>query len=277
MYTKTTLILLIIFTFSFSFSQTKYYSGFDNASQIYGWAQYRKGALSNYEFTYSSNNAFSDLDCLSHDYPVGGSIATDDWFVSREFNFSMGGTLDSLRFHFSGFGNPGITDTVALYVLIGSPDPALASNKVLIHDFRDTNYKRTSQWEKISNIAIPNLQGKSYFAFKYRTVNNWLSIKFDNLALTQNISTHLKVAQKVKLVSIYPNPAVTELNIDFNADILNQCYTIQVFNSFGLHVLEVTTKDQCKLDLSKLSKGMYFIQIMNQNQQLIQSEKISLQ
>ncbi len=82
---KTTLILLIIFTFSFTISQTKYYSGLDNASQIHGRVQYRKCALSNYEFTYSSNNAFSDLNCLSHDYPVGGSTATDDWFVSREF------------------------------------------------------------------------------------------------------------------------------------------------------------------------------------------------
>lgn len=85
MYTKTTLILLIIFTFSFTISQTKYYSGFDNASQIHGRVQYHKCALSNYEFTYSNNNAFSDLDCLSHDYPVDISNATDDWFVSREY------------------------------------------------------------------------------------------------------------------------------------------------------------------------------------------------
>src|SRR4051812_45013574 len=82
---------------------TNYYTAFDNAAQRNGWAQYRSGDPSAYEFGYVPS-AYSTPTCVYHDYPVGGSQVTIDWFVSPVFDFSAGGKIDSIRVQFGGFG-----------------------------------------------------------------------------------------------------------------------------------------------------------------------------
>lgn len=273
MYKKITLTFITLITIQWTIAQTKYYSGFDNASQLFGWTQYRKGDLGNYNFNISSNNAYSPLDCLSHDYPVGGSIATIDWYVSKEFNFSLGGKIDSLRFNFSGFGSPGNDDTVAIYLLVGSQDPNLATNKIVLHDFRDTNYKRTGNWEKLTNINIPNTSGKTYLAFKYKTVNNWLTVKFDNLALTQNANTSIKMYDNYA-INIYPNP--TKGFVYINSDILNDQnnYTIKIYDNFGKLVLEKMKNDETQLDISNFVNGIYHILLIDNENTILYKSKL---
>ena len=273
MYKKTTLTLIALITIQMSIAQTKYYTGFDNANQLFGWNQYRKGDLGNYNFNISSNNAYSPLDCLSHDYPVGGSIATIDWYVSREFNFSLGGKIDSLRFNFSGFGNPGNDDTVAIYLLVGSQDPNLATNKIVLHDFRDTSYKRTGNWEKLTNINIPNTSGKTYIAFKYKTVNNWLTVKFDNLAITQNANTSIRQFD-YGTINIYPNPAKDFLTIHTGTmNIQNDCY-LKIYDNFGKLVLEKMKYDETQIDISNLVNGIYHIQLMDIEYTILYKSKL---
>jgi len=69
------------------------------------------------------------------------SAVTDDWFVSPPFNFSNGGKLDSISFWFGGFGIPALSDTVAIYLVQGSSDPALATSTTTLLDFRAGNYQ----------------------------------------------------------------------------------------------------------------------------------------
>lgn len=274
MYKKIILTLITLNFIQWSFAQTKYYSGFDNASQLLGWTQFRKGDLGNYDFNISSNNAYSPLDCLSHDYPVGGTNATIDWYVSKEFNFSLGGKIDSLRFNFSGFGNPGNDDTVAIYLLVGSNDPNLATNKILIHDFRDTNYKKTGNWEKLTNINVPNTSGKTYIAFKYKTVNNWLTVKFDNLALTQNAGTSTNQIENTT-INIYPNPASGFLSINSGTMTNQNEYHLKIYDNFGKLVLEKIKCDEKQIDIRNLANGIYHIQLIDiENTILYQSKLI---
>jgi hypothetical protein len=191
-----------------------YYSGFDNASQKNGWQLFRKGDVGLYKWEYSLTG-FSGDSCVYHGYPVGGTTVTDDWFVSPGFIITQGGVLDSVRHAFSGFGNPAVADTLALYLLVGNADPALATSRQLLHDFRGTNYTNDDTWRLTSNIALPASTAPCYFAIRYKTINNWLTVKFDNVRIRGNATTAIKPTNmEMNVFQVTPNPAKDMLTID---------------------------------------------------------------
>lgn len=234
-----------------------YSHGFENAT---GWQLFRKGATPTYKWELKTDNPFAGTSKLYHDYPVGGGPATtDDWYVSPPFSLTSGGKIDSLRTRFAGFGNPAAGDTVAIYLLKGSADPATASSKILLYDFRDTKYTNDNAWKKISNITIPSTTGTCYIAFRYMTVVNWLDVSFDNLGISGNATGILSPSPDIK-VSVAPNPATGQLNILTKGafdrlriyDMTGKKVQDQEFKSTvsiaalpaGTYVLEITDHDQ---------------------------------
>jgi hypothetical protein len=179
-----------IFTLN-SFSQTSlpYITGFDNTTEQAGWTLYRKGSTIGSPWAYSiqSQLPYSGTKCLIHYYPVGEQ--TLDWFVSPAFDFSAGGKIDTLRFAFTGFSSaPSSSDTVAVFLLSGSPDPDLATAKISLIDFRNANYVNDDVWRDTNTIVIPPTAGLSYIAFKYKGSSSWLDVRFDNLALSSSLA-----------------------------------------------------------------------------------------
>jgi hypothetical protein len=239
-----------------SFAQTAmpYFTGFDNASQKNGWQMFRKGATGTYQWTYSTFEPYSGTDCLYHDYPVGGTTVTDDWYVSPAFNLSSGGKLDSIRHHFSGFGTPATGDTLAIYMLTGNADPALATSKVLLYDFRGTNYVNDNTWRLTSNITLPSASGSSYIAIRYKTIVNWITVKFDNIRLRSNTTTGISNTETAaEQTKVYPNPANNVINIESQAHIAQ----INITDIKGRSVLNTTFK-KC-VDLSDFKTGIYLL------------------
>jgi hypothetical protein len=157
-----------------------YFCGFEPADM--GWIQVRKAVSGTYSWVVTNYNQFSGQGTLIHLYPVGGS-PTDDWYISPPFDLSSGGAIDSLRYAFSGYGMPYPNDTVAVYLLSGSTDPYIAQ-KTLLFDFRGAEYNYDNTWRKKTNLAIPPSPGISRIGFKYVTVQNWLDVFFDNLAIS---------------------------------------------------------------------------------------------
>lgn len=214
-------MLVLAFLISFAtgkslYAQTAlpYFSGFDNATQKNGWQIFRKGdpALNNWQ--YAATVPYSGTDCIYHGYPVGGSVATDDWFVSPPFTITSNGKLDSLRYSFSGFGVPAVGDTLAIYIIKGNADPALATTKTIIHDFRGDKYTNDNTWRLLSNITIPQTTGTFYIAIRYKTINNWLDVKFDNFRVSGGGTTGVgKTDYQANALRVFPNPAKDMLNI----------------------------------------------------------------
>ncbi len=65
-------------------------------------------------------------------------------------------------------------------------------------------------------------------------------------------------------VNIYPNPANTEINIELAKN--NENTKIEIFNNIGQIVYSADTKNNIeKIDISKLSSGMYFVKLSNRN------------
>ncbi len=255
-----TALVLLSGTASYAQTATPYFTGFDNASQQAGWQQYRKGDIALSEWDYTTFGAFSAPNVLSHYYPVGGSVATLDWFVSPPFNFVNGGKIDSIRHHFAGFGTPAAGDSVAIFLLTGSQDPALATSKILLHDYT-VNYTSDTIWHLDTGIVIPPTAGQCYIAFKYRTVNNWLDVFFDNIAISRQTGTGLApVANGADVFEVYPNPARNNFTVHATKGNFDMAVT-DLFGKLIYSDKNVAGKKQ--IDCSGFPEGIYFISVVD--------------
>ncbi len=242
-------------------AQTHYATGFDTPTQKQGWQMFRKGATDiNNEWTFGTVLPYTAPACLYHNYPVGGATPTDDWFVSPVFQFATGGKIDSVRTHFSGFGVPATADTLAIYLLVGSPDPALATQRKLLYDYRDAHYANDNTWRKTDPIAIPNTPGSAYIAIRYRTVSNWLDVRFDNLAITSNTATGLSDVRKNDQGFVcYPNPAHNSIEIR-SAQTIAQ---IAIFDLTGKEMMRQPF--QKSINIAQLTPGTYMVKAILAN------------
>ncbi|MEM9824125.1 MAG: T9SS type A sorting domain-containing protein, partial [Bacteroidota bacterium] len=86
---------------------------------------------------------------------------------------------------------------------------------------------------------------------------------------------HLQNEQVDTHVKVYPNPASDFLNIDLNAQSINNVF-MRVYNTLGHIVMEKTiTPGNNRLNLSALSNGIYLINVVLDHT-LIETEKISI-
>lgn len=230
-----------------------YITGFDNNAQQTGWQEFRKGYIHDfYEWVYDAAGAYTAPNCLVHNYPVGATTASDDWFVSPAFNLPDGGRIDSLYRSFSGFGVPAAGDTVAIYLLAGSPDPALATAKTMLYDYRDTRYSSDNTWHNTTGITIPPTTGSCYIAIRYRTISNWLDVKFDNIRIRSNSTTGIHETQAGQIsFNLYPNPAGNTLKFSTDQDF----DLIRIYDLSGKNVLQ--TAFRTSVDISTLCPGTY--------------------
>lgn len=241
-----------------------YVTGFDNVAQQTGWQQFRKGAENaSYQWQFTTSTVFSSPNCLVHFYPVGGEDPTDDWYVSPAFNIVAGGSLDSLRYHFVGFGTPQAGDTVAVYLLQGSADPDLATSKSILFQFEGENYQNDQTWRRLNPISLPAQTGNNYLAIRYKTINNWLDVRFDNIGISR-ISLAEVDEMKNEDVRLYPNPVTNgQVKLQFDAaKVPAGGLTMAVYNAAGqqVYTTAVTGSDLVNLPISA---GFYTYQLQD--------------
>ncbi|MCF8373202.1 MAG: T9SS type A sorting domain-containing protein [Bacteroidales bacterium] len=260
---KKTFILLVAIVISANLTQLKaqnYSTGFDTPAGMANWTEFRKGDAN--PFYYWEISTFSSLsapNCLSHGYPVGGTVATDDWFVSPAFDFSNGGSIDSVWHSFAGFGLPMAGDTVAFYLLTGSNDPDLALSKTMLFDYRDTNYVADNTWTLDTNIVVPPQTGSSYIAFRYYTTNNWLDVKFDDVRISSTGTIGISALSNNNLnISLFPNPASEVVSLQVPDEI--NIHSLLLFNAAGQQVVQFD-KDNRTIDLQTIPGGLYILKI----------------
>lgn len=237
-------------------------TSFESNDERSSWQLYKLGAepspfnLWDFENSIGHTGAYT----MVHYYPVGATAETDDWFVSGEFNFAGGGNIDSIWTLYAGFGTPMGIDTVALYLISGNQDPSLASTQQLLHLFTDSAYQNDNTWRKISNISIPPTSGNSYLAFRYKTMNNWLDVKFDDLGFTINWPQSINELSKNELgLKVFPNPSHGEVKLTWKSD---EATSIEFVDLLGKLVLTSTAFNS--FQTSEISKGIYFVTVQNQ-------------
>ncbi len=242
-----------------------YTTSFDDAASQTGWTVSRKGheAISSiWDFTTASTHTGSH--CLSHHYPVGGNSILDDWFVSPEFDFSFGGSIDSIWHHFSGFSTPTGEDTIAIYLLVGSPDPDLAASKTILLNYND-NYVADNTWTLNSNIVIPQTTSGAYIAIRYKTIVSWLDVKFDDITISQvELNSIPPVEPSQTGLVVYPNPSKGHLFVLMDN---TNATDLKVYSIQG-QLIQSYTEIKGSLDLN-LETGTYLIRSGNSIKKVI--------
>ncbi|MFA6200557.1 MAG: T9SS type A sorting domain-containing protein [Bacteroidales bacterium] len=245
-----------------------YYSGFDDASQKAGWTEYKKAATTFSHWGYASSGAYSAPNCVGHDYsPSTGITLTDNWFVSPAFSISNGGKLDSIRYGCSGYSQPEAGDTVAIYLLNGSQDPDLATSKLLLFDIRGDEYVNDYTFHLKANIDLPSYSGLSYIAIRYRNTDcssKWLSVGFDNIAISGNNSGLNDLETNSTIINLYPNPANDKATLEIKG--LTKAADIIVYDINGRKVKQYNLnagQRELEIDVNDLAKGVYEIKIIS--------------
>ena len=259
---------LVFFMCLMAFSETNsqvslpYYSGFDSAAERIGWKQFRMGQDDTFDFNFNGFDALSEPNSLYHDYPVGGISLTNDWFVSPELALPSGGSIDSIWFNTSGFGTPQVGDTIAIFALYGNKDPELATSKILLASITDSSYSKQPGWEYYTNIQIPASSEPCFIGINYQTVNNWLTIRIDNIYISEANTTNLSALNESGL-TLYPNPASEMLYINKEQDEIRE---VVLYDYRGLLMFQFFQVGN-SLDISSLERGLYYILIVTDKEQ----------
>lgn len=240
-------------------TELPYFTGFDNATEQEGWEQYRIGHEGDFnEWYITEQNGFSPPHMIYHNYPVGGSEVTDDWYVSPPFDLSGGGAIDSLRFKFAGFGTPSGNDTIGIYLLNGSADPEIAS-RTLLFSFRDSSYLNDNMWRKLEDVEIPATSGVSHIAFRYTTVVNWLDVHFDNLALSGTSTVGIPESSSDRpLLLVFPNPVKDFAKLSFTE---NTAITRTELIGLNGSIIRTYRGNMDVVDFSEIVAGQYVLKV----------------
>ncbi len=250
----------LLFTIFHSLAQglpLPYYTGFDNAQEQAGWNQFRHGDEVNYEWSVGGGG-FSNPNCLSHDYNVGGGPdeVVVDWYVSPAIDISNAAHL-SLKVKSSGFSTPTV-DNCEVYYGIGNQDPGDGFFTLL------TNISvATPQFEWIDFAAdIPATGDEVYIAIKYKTIGAaWMTYSIDdiNLESVTGVDETPALVSAENSISVFPNPAKDFLRVSLPSS--STCDKLEIYNLFGQVICSFSNLKNSTLviETSSLEGGVYFI------------------
>jgi hypothetical protein len=243
-----------------------YYSGFDNTGERAGWQIFRTGENALATWNNPPAGGFSPASCISHDYaPSSGAVLADDWYVSPGFLIPAGGTLDSVRYFFSGFSVPASDDTIGIFMLTGSKNPANATSITLLADFRGDLYQADATYRRLNSVALPATQETAYIAIRYRNAqvsSRWLTVQFDNVGIS-GITTATHPTLNPSTIAMYPNPCTDELTIEHITgkgslivrDLLGKIVSCTYIQQ---------DQTQSAIPMQSLHSGLYFVTIEQQ-------------
>ena len=148
----------------------------------------------------------------------------------------------------------------------------------------------------LGNVFEPSLAGlgRKSILYTYTDINNCSNVAkgstivydtivcsvsvTDTLVINTNIST-LTPPNNLNTIKIYPNPASTHITIDYGKYQSMNGYTLKIVNTLGaiLYITQVN-KQLSQIDLSTWSgNGIYYVQIIDSQNNIIHNKKIIIQ
>lgn len=217
-----------------------YTTGFDNATQQQGWQLLQAGFESPYEWAFTANDAHSAPNKLWHDYNVGGSQdqVVMDWAVSPPFDLSGGATVEAQVNVYAITGSAMPDDRFKVMLLVGSPDPALATDIEELADLMDM-VTTGDAWEAMPAVTVPPTPGTSYIAFYYQTSINWFTPGVDDVSITST-GTGIHEPSAATDIRLYPNPVVETLTVDAHDAHAGEPLRLTLFDARGALIVDHT-------------------------------------
>jgi len=114
----------------------------------------------------------------------------------------------------------------------------------------------------------------------FTTLNKIVYIFIVLIGLTFTTHAQSRIAssgdQTAKLIKVYPIPATTVINFDFQQG-YDKSYSFQIYNFVGIKVYErKTTSPQMSISLSEFFRGVYFYRLLDRNGKFIESQRFQV-
>jgi hypothetical protein len=177
--------------------------------------------------------------------------------ISKKFGGSSGNDPDWFKLKILGYLNGNLVDTTNFYLA----------------DFRDVNNANdyiVKDWTWVDLTVLGNVDSLS-FELSSSDVGAWgmntpSYFCMDELVTSDGVGMLNPFTQDFQL-KVYPNPAVGHLNVSLSS-LADEIKLIDMSGRVVRHVVPKQLNTQ--LDISSLSKGIYFLQITVQGQQKVQ-------
>lgn len=182
-----------------------------------------------------------------------------------------------------------VTDSVYINV-IQPPQGGIYGDTVVYmnstHNYY-TPYNQTNTYKwSVSGGTIVGANDSSFVVINWGGIDSTASVALiinDSLPFTQNDTLHINVVDGTGIhqfsnsdVSIFPNPAHTNLNIVLNSNLDN--LSIEMFDAIGKRVKNISFKNRqtgnYTFDISNLPKGVYTLRGSNQIEVFFQQKII---
>ena len=145
----------------------------------------------------------------------------------------------------------------------GAVAPAGTTNLVDISYYysQKPEFVQEYQW---GEIGIPSTMNSATIPARDRYESNFIFA-----GACGNNDFYLSIdAQNKQEIAIYPNPSMGNINIEIQADYLNEM--LRIYNVYGqLNHNEILNNLKTTIDLTSLNSGVYFISIKNKSYKLI--------
>ncbi|GAA4464953.1 hypothetical protein GCM10023093_16330 [Nemorincola caseinilytica] len=243
-----------------------YYTGFNNATERAGWAQFAKGNMTSETWNYGPWSSLSSSPYLlvSPNAEFNSSAMTDtidQWMVSPPFYFTSGGHIDSMSIAvFGATGTAQPTDSIVVYLLKGSQNPSLATSRTRLANLTTMAKGFGLSMRDTGNFVIPPTSGSSYIAFRYYGIYDWFQVYIDSVYISANAPTGItELPADAGIFSLYPNPAAGAVSLQFAAGMSGSA-TVDIVNMLGQVALSQKIEDISRtatIDIAHLPAGIY--------------------
>jgi uncharacterized repeat protein (TIGR01451 family) len=176
--------------------------------------------------------------------------------------FEYGTSSFPYNFKLSGEGKPVLTFTFNNINLPDSSTNELASNGFI--SFKISPYDTIALGTIIENFA------DIYFDYNYPIRTNTTTITINDLSSITSINQVNNQKKILKNLKIYPNPASNQVTISSNKLAIGT--NVEIFNMMGIKILDVLNKNldsDLVLNISYLSKGIYFVKVGDETAKMV--------
>jgi hypothetical protein len=157
----------------------------------------------------------------------------------------------------------------------GKIDLQLINEPGEIHTIQTVSVSNTNGWQNWATInktaTLPSGEYTLRMFVNKREFNlNWMKFTLLIATATSDLET------KKDWFSLYPNPAMDKLFVDFSAE-KNATYKLKIINLFGVVVKETIAEnaDQTVIELDGMANGLYILQLIDGNRRFSKQFVIS--
>jgi len=232
-----------------------------------GWDTAHLQTTNNYNWTISHYSTKNINELKGNGYKTGtGNIATDQWYISPYFSTYK---YTDVTFSFSSSCAKYAGPTMIVMV-----STKFRNEKIITSDWdtlsanipaTDPAGVTAKPWAKSGNINLNSYKGDSVcIAFRYTSNANAAATYYvDSIQITGTIAGINEINEAAAMVSVYPNPGVSNVTIS-NPNMINK---IEIYNLVGelASTYENVGKTYYNMNISNLQQGVYFAKIQLKN------------